>query len=663
MGANFRPDLEPYKVTGSFRFWCQKVLPLVYDDSLSYYELLCKVVAYLNDVIENVDGLKIDIDKLLAAYGELENYVNNYFNNLDVQAEINVKLDIMASDGTLAQIINEQIFNELNTRVTNLEGEVSVINTEIGNIKTDISNINTFKNYPNVQSLKNANLKIGETALTNSYFDGGVGGGTYDIVAKGNIIADDGKYVELTNGNIAVLRETATPERYGITPTNCTVDRINALFKNERVDFNGQVYTIDGGIKILNDCDIYGDVTFILNGGENTVGLTIGKQPLLKVVGTITTINRGDSVISIPSSLKTGDIVRISSGESWNSARTNYNKGELCEVKSSTDSQITVDNVLDSYTDASVYKLMKPIRVNIYGNLKVVVNYDAVTGISINSLIYSSFQNIECVCNGNTATQAIAFTFCKNLNIENITAINKNNNQGDVYGLAIANCQQINIANVEGYGNRHGVTLGYNLVSGNIVNRLININGVFNSGYSFSADMHGNCEMCKFSGKALDGVNLSGNNNTFIGEAIAKTSHACVSISEYCGYSFNISNSIFRQNSSYDTFVYMGDSAVNRFGGVFNVNNCQFISDLATATSCIIARAGEVNGNNYSLTANNCQARTAKGLTYFCVLGSGGGLWTMTNVGGCDLKGGTPEYQYPANAAIRIDSLYRYSTN
>lgn len=663
MGANFRPDLEPYKVTGSFRFWCQKVLPLVYDDSLSYYELLCKVVAYLNDVIENVDGLKIDIDKLLAAYGELENYVNNYFNNLDVQAEINVKLDIMASDGTLAQIINEQIFNELNTKVTNLEGQVSNINTEIGNIKTDIANINTFKNYPNVESLKNADLKIGETALTNSYFDGGVGGGTYDIVAKGNITADDGKYVELTNGNIAVLRETATPERYGITPTNCTVDRINALFKNERVDFNGQVYTIDGGIKILNDCDIYGDVTFILNGGENTVGLTIGKRISFQTVGTITTINRSDSVISIPNSLKTGDIVRISSGESWNSARTNYNKGELCEIKSSTDSQITVDNVLDSYTDASVYKIREPIRVNIYGNLKIVVNYDAVTGISINSLIYSSFQNIECICNGNTAGSAIAFIFCKNLNIENLTAINKNNNQGDVYGLSIANCQQINIANTECYGNRHGVSLGYNLVSGNIVNRLININGVFNSGYSFSADMHGNCEMCKYSGKALDGVQLGGNNNTFIGEAIAKTAHASIAINESCGYSFNISNSILRQNSSYSTFVYMSKGGVNRYGGVFNVNNCQFISDLATATSCITATAGEVNNNNYSLTATDCQARTARGLKYFCTLAGGGGLWSMVDVGGTDIAASATEFEYPGNAGIRIDRLYRYTAN
>ena len=40
-------DLKP------FWFWCQKVLPLVYDDSLSYYEVLCKVMNYMNKIIEN----------------------------------------------------------------------------------------------------------------------------------------------------------------------------------------------------------------------------------------------------------------------------------------------------------------------------------------------------------------------------------------------------------------------------------------------------------------------------------------------------------------------------------------------------------------------------------------------------------------------------------
>lgn len=51
---------------GQLRFWCQKILPLVYDDSLSYYELLCKVVEKLNLVIQNVDGLPDYIGELLS---------------------------------------------------------------------------------------------------------------------------------------------------------------------------------------------------------------------------------------------------------------------------------------------------------------------------------------------------------------------------------------------------------------------------------------------------------------------------------------------------------------------------------------------------------------------------------------------------------------------
>ena len=39
------------------RAWCYKILPLVYDDSLSYYEVLCKTTSALNDVIENVNNL------------------------------------------------------------------------------------------------------------------------------------------------------------------------------------------------------------------------------------------------------------------------------------------------------------------------------------------------------------------------------------------------------------------------------------------------------------------------------------------------------------------------------------------------------------------------------------------------------------------------------
>lgn len=117
-----------YKVTGSFRHWCYKVMPLVYDDSLSYYELLCKVVKAIGDVISNVDGVREDMTKLVEAYNELKKYVDTYFDNLDVSAEVDKKLDEMAADGTLADIINDQIFQDL---VKQLEAEISRVPFEL----------------------------------------------------------------------------------------------------------------------------------------------------------------------------------------------------------------------------------------------------------------------------------------------------------------------------------------------------------------------------------------------------------------------------------------------------------------------------------------------------------------------------------------------------
>lgn len=49
-----------------FWFWCQKVLPLVYDDSLSYYEVVDKCVAKLNEIIENNNKLPEAVSEEIA---------------------------------------------------------------------------------------------------------------------------------------------------------------------------------------------------------------------------------------------------------------------------------------------------------------------------------------------------------------------------------------------------------------------------------------------------------------------------------------------------------------------------------------------------------------------------------------------------------------------
>lgn len=49
------------------RVWVQRVLPLVYDDSLSYYELLCKVTDKINQLINNNNMLPEYIEQVVAS--------------------------------------------------------------------------------------------------------------------------------------------------------------------------------------------------------------------------------------------------------------------------------------------------------------------------------------------------------------------------------------------------------------------------------------------------------------------------------------------------------------------------------------------------------------------------------------------------------------------
>lgn len=49
----------------NFPFWAHKVLPLVYDDSLSYYEILLKLFAKINEIIDNNNLLEEYIGKFI----------------------------------------------------------------------------------------------------------------------------------------------------------------------------------------------------------------------------------------------------------------------------------------------------------------------------------------------------------------------------------------------------------------------------------------------------------------------------------------------------------------------------------------------------------------------------------------------------------------------
>ena len=114
------PKLAPFKwfVLQNFPF-------IEYDfDALTNWQLFCKLGKEMNKIIEKVNISGEQVENLTNAFNELESYVNNYFENLDIQDEINTKLDEMAESGELADIIAQYLesqavigFNNVNEMI------------------------------------------------------------------------------------------------------------------------------------------------------------------------------------------------------------------------------------------------------------------------------------------------------------------------------------------------------------------------------------------------------------------------------------------------------------------------------------------------------------------------------------------------------------------
>lgn len=83
-----------------FKWFVLQNFPFIEEDfdAITNYQLLCKVVEYLNKTIDKTNELGIEVEAL-----------NNWFNNLDVQNEIDNKLDEMAESGELTEIIAQYL--------------------------------------------------------------------------------------------------------------------------------------------------------------------------------------------------------------------------------------------------------------------------------------------------------------------------------------------------------------------------------------------------------------------------------------------------------------------------------------------------------------------------------------------------------------------------
>ena len=65
-----------------FAFWLQKTQPLVYDDALSYYDVLCRISAMLNQLIKQVNDLTDAQKKFIEDATNLLNQIIREWNGI-----------------------------------------------------------------------------------------------------------------------------------------------------------------------------------------------------------------------------------------------------------------------------------------------------------------------------------------------------------------------------------------------------------------------------------------------------------------------------------------------------------------------------------------------------------------------------------------------------
>lgn len=274
MFNDFTPDYEfiGTSTLTPFEVWCQKILPTIYDNSLSYYELLNKVVKYLNDTMENVNNLQKDMTELNKAYQQLVTYINNFKNYTENELEkqnqeivklnnawiafktevdsaiaqipeqIETKMDEYTASPAFASKVREAVdqslqesgtlpeISEINSKIGNQTGsetvfsELSEINSKIGNqtgsetLFSELTEIKDKVTNINISGVDSIDEKIGNTGDSQGSATAG------SVFAKLNLLIKAGAGSGSTDVNVqSIVDNIGTTADANATETAGTV--------------------------------------------------------------------------------------------------------------------------------------------------------------------------------------------------------------------------------------------------------------------------------------------------------------------------------------------------------------------------------------------------------------------------------------------------------
>lgn len=265
-----------YKKLPPFKGMVLQNFPFIEEDfdAITNYQLLCKVVEYLNIIAKNNDAMIDNINEL-----------NTWFDNLDVQEEINNKLDEMASDGTLESIITNVIKKQTGSLICSvayrdcqeyingitdesgngITGYIQGITTTENTIIFALQNGGSKQNNTNMILLKEVNKNTGSTIRESWLELGHANSIAYNdkdkeiyvapLFFRNNVELEYTKEIIIIDYDTFTIKDTITP--------NIDTDRINGISYDNKNDVLA-LSTINT-VFIMNDFDSVNKVVNINN--------------------------------------------------------------------------------------------------------------------------------------------------------------------------------------------------------------------------------------------------------------------------------------------------------------------------------------------------------------------------------------------------------------
>ena len=221
--------------------WVQRILPLVYDDSLSYYEVLAKVVEKINILINNNNNIPAYVKEVFNEFvesGQLEILVKQIIDRQDVV--VNVKYP------------PEGVTAALGDGATN---DTAAFNSCIAyGVKNGIPVYIPSGTYMLDAMTINGNIQIFGTPKTNLYL---------------NVKPEAGAMFTIEDGNVGFFNLTAYGQ-HSKQPSDTTFLYVNEQNANVEVR-NVTVSQFNRGFELLDTKSFKADSCIFVNNGMNAI--------------------------------------------------------------------------------------------------------------------------------------------------------------------------------------------------------------------------------------------------------------------------------------------------------------------------------------------------------------------------------------------------------